>query len=317
MAESIQRDFTMDDLLMLERAQVFHNGFINDKALFEADYPYMADPYAANFQTAIDDADAIPSGAEYDSEIADKTAELNAQLPIGQKALKKLYSYVELAWDSTAKLNRFGKNKYDKSRSSQLKLKELLELAHRQAELPAHKTTLLAVGYTQAAIDNLETIANTIDALNAEQEDMLAARGDKTQARITAYNEVFAYMQQINKASKIVFDGNPAKIDFYLLYPTASQSLPKPQNLQASPNLGDPNVADLTWDTVAGATSYKIYYSEVAEGAPSGTFGEIEEVMGATNTQAPIIASKRNYWKIKAYGGGLSSDYSDEVWIQL
>jgi hypothetical protein len=316
MSDQLERDFTMDDLQMLQRAQVFHNNFVTDKAAFVADFPHLDDPFAADFQTAIDDADAIPSGSEVDAEIAVKTEELNAQLPLGRKALQKLYTYVDLAWNSKARENEFGRGKYEKARNSQVRMKELLELANRRAEVPANKTALLAVGYTQAAIDELQTIETAIDTLNAEQEDMLSARAVKTETRVKAYNEVWSYMQKINKASKVTFADSPAKIEQYMLYPGASQSLPKPQGLAAVVDGVDPNLANLTWDAVAGATTYKIYFSEVAVGEPSGSYGEIEEVSGATGTQVPIVAGKRNYWKIKAFGGGLVSSYSDEVWLE-
>jgi hypothetical protein len=316
MADPIERDYSMDDLQMLQRAQVFHNSFVTDKAAFVADFPHLDDPFAADFQTAIDAADAIPSASEYDAQISAVTFDLNEQLPLGRKAAQKLYTYVELVWPKGQKNNIFARNKYEKARQSQLGMKELLEQAHRNADNPVYKTPLLAAGYTQAAIDELKTISDAIDTLNEQQEDMLAARVDKSYERVTAYNAVWGFMQKINKASKVTFEDNPAKIEMYLLYPTASASLPKPQNLQAVVDGVDPNLANLTWDAVPGATTYKVYFSEVAVGAPSGSYGEIEEVSGATGTQAPIVAGKRNYWKIKAFGGGLSSAFSDEVWLE-
>lgn len=39
MPEPIERDYTLDDLQMLQRAQVFHNNFVVDKAAFVADFP--------------------------------------------------------------------------------------------------------------------------------------------------------------------------------------------------------------------------------------------------------------------------------------
>jgi hypothetical protein len=315
MAEEIIREYDMDDLLMLQRAQVFHDNFITDQATFVADFPHLATPFETEFQTAIDDADDLPSGAEVDGEIAVITEQLNDQLPIARKALQKLYTYVELAWNSKARDNEFGRNKYEKSRNSQIKMKELLELAHRVAEKPANKTALLAVGYTQGAIDELQTIENEIDSLNALQEEKLSSRGVKTETRIKAFNNVFSYMQSINKASKVTFADSQAKIDQYMLYPTSSSSLPKPQGLNANYDGVDPTQAILTWDTVAGADTYKIYYSEVNLGQPSGNFGELMEVGNVNYLTLPIVANKTNYWKIKAYGGGLSSAYSDEVFL--
>jgi hypothetical protein len=309
-------EFNMDTLQMLQRAQVFHNAFVIDQADFVADFPDLDNPFAADFQTAIDNADAIPSGAEVDAEIAVKTEELNAKLPLAQKALQKLYMYVEITWNSKARENEFGRNKYVKARNSQVRMKELLELAHRRAEVAANKTALLAKGYTQLAIDELKVIETEIDTLNAEQEDMMSARLVKTEDRVKAFNMVWEYMQSINKASKVTFADSPAKIEQYLLYPTSSQSLPKPQNLAATLDGVDPTTANLTWDVVPGADTYKVYYSEVNTGQSSGTYAEITEVDGANFVQLPVVPAKRNYWKIKAYGGGLVSAYSDEVWLE-
>lgn len=43
---------------------------------------------------------------------------------------------------------------------------------------------------------------------------------------------------------------------------------------------------------------------------------DIMEVSGATWTQVPIVPAKRNYWKIRADGGGLVRGHSDEVWLE-
>jgi hypothetical protein len=316
MADQIEREYDIEDLLMLQQSQVFHDAFVNDQAAFVADFPHLATPFETEFQTAIDTADAIPSAQEVDGEIAEVTFDLNEQLPLGRKALQKLYTYVDIAWPKGQKNSSFGRGKYEKARQSQVRMKELLEQAHRQAEMPSKKTELLAAGYTQTAIDELKTIETAIDTLNAEQENLLAERGDKTFERITAYNIVWDFMKKINQASKVTFEDNPAKLNMYLLYPTSSQSLPKPQNLAATLDGVDPTTANLTWDPVSGADTYKVYYSEVAPGQPSGSYAEITEVDGANFVQLPVVASKRNYWKIKAYGGGLVSAYSDEVWLE-
>lgn len=313
MSEQIEREYDMDDLAMLERAQVFHDNFVADQATFVADFPYMATPFETDFQTAIDTADAIPSAQEVEGEISEVTFDLNEQLPLGRKALQKLYTYVDLVWPKGQKDSSFGRSKYEKARNSQVKMKELLEQGHRQADKASNKAALLAAGYTQAAIDELETIMTAIDTLNREQENLLSERGDKTYERISAYNAVWDYMKKINSASKVTFVDNPAKINQYLLYPTSSQSLPKPQNLQVAPDPQDPQNAVLTWNMVQGATSYHIYWSSVPLGQPSGTFNEVGQTNGETIFITPIGPGTENYWKIKAFGGGLSSAFSDEV----
>lgn len=312
MPEMIERNFDMEDIAMLERAQVFHNSFVIDDAAFIAAFPHLALPFATNFQAAIDAADALPSGYEIDVQIAVVTEELNNMLPLGQRALQKLYTYVDLVWNSKVKLNAFGKSRYEKARNSATRLKELLEFAHRQAEMADNKAALLAAGYTQAAIDELKTIEDNIDAKNAEQEDMFASRGSKTQERVVALNTVWGFMQQINKASKVVFVDNPAKIELYLLYPTSYSSLGKVQNLAAVLDGGPPLNAQLSWNFVTGGIDYEIERSSVPLGQPAGTFVPIATVQN--DEYVDIIGGGESlYYRVRARNSSLTGAWSDVV----
>ena len=311
--EDVQREYNMDDLQMLQRAQVFHNGFEDDKLVFSQAFPALADPFAADFQTAIDDADALPSAAEVASMSKYVTEQLNDKMPIARDLMQKLFTYSDWAWNSKAKTEQFGKLEYGKVYNDHNDMKEVLETAARNAMIADNRTALEAAGMPTTLPSEIAALMNAMDNLIEQQQDMLRGTKFKTQQRIEAYNTVWGFMKKINQASKVVFSSNPAKLDFYLLYPGSSQSLPKPQGLVANPDPQDPQTAVLTWNPVDGADSYKIYFSEVALGQPSGNFAEIGQVNGVNIFTSPIIAGRSNYWKIKAYGGGLSSAYSDEV----
>lgn len=310
MSDLIVREFTMEDLLMLERAQVFHNAFLTDDADFIAAFPLFTLPFATDFQAAIDAADAIPSGYEIDAQIAVVTEDLNQILILGQKALQKLYTYVDLTWTNKKMYNVFGRSKYEKARNSDLKMKELLELAHRQAEITENKTPLLATGYTQADIDELGAISDSIDAKNAEQEDMMANRGKLTQERVVALNNVWNFMKQINKASKVVFVDNPAKIELYLLYPTSYSSLGKVQNLSAVLDGGPPLKAILGWDFVTGGIDYEVERSAVPLGMPEGAFVPIVTVQDNNYTDL-IGGGESLYYRVRTKNATLTGAYSD------
>ncbi|GAB5465901.1 MAG: hypothetical protein Kapaf2KO_13370 [Candidatus Kapaibacteriales bacterium] len=46
-------------------------------------------------------------------------------------------------------------------------------------------------------------------------------------------------------------------------------------------------------------------------------FAEVGEVGNVLTFESPLLAGSENYWKIKGFGGGLSSAYSDEaVWAE-
>lgn len=262
--EPILRDYEYPDLIMLEKAQVFKDTFTVDKLSFTALFPGLADPFAANFQTDINAADAIPSDSEIVQQIAVFTEQIEAQMVLGRKAMQKLFVYVTIAFNnSEAYLKLFGKSEYQKSRASQLKMKELLEKANRQANITANKAPLLAVGYTQAAIDNLATIMNAIDSLNAQQEDAKSNRLKTTEDRIKANNKVWSYMVKISEASKVVYVDSPAKIQEYLLYPGTLNMPHKVQNLTY---FIPTHIAN--WDPAINSDSYQLEYKSSTPAGP-------------------------------------------------
>jgi hypothetical protein len=107
MSDQVQRNYIIDDLMMLQRAQVFHDAFVIDQPLFEADLGMFAAPFAADFQASIDASDAIAPASVVDGEIVYVTNLLNAQLPLGRKALQKLYNYVDIVFNNKAKDREF------------------------------------------------------------------------------------------------------------------------------------------------------------------------------------------------------------------
>jgi hypothetical protein len=313
--KKLDRNYNMDDLDMLQLAQVFHDNFLVDESAFTAAFPSLNTPFVTNFQTAIDTADDIPSAAEVDSEIAVITEELNGKLPLGRAALQKLFTYADVAFNSVAKTNSFGKNRYEKARNSQIRMKELLELAHRQASETTNKAALIAAGYTEADIDLLESLMDDIDSLNSEQELALSERGTKTEVRVKAMNDVWEFMKKINQASKVVFVDSPAKLDLYLLYPTSSSSLPKVQGFTVELEVGPPRKALLDWNAVVGAVDYQVYMSQVGLGEPAGDYEQI--VVTVDNSwEQPVVFGFRYYFKVRAVAGSELGAFSNSAYIE-
>ena len=85
--DSINRAYTKDDLQMMQQAQVFHDLFVVDQLAFSTAFPKFLTPYETNFQTAIDDADAIPLDTTIAGEIVVKSAEIEAQMELVRPAL--------------------------------------------------------------------------------------------------------------------------------------------------------------------------------------------------------------------------------------
>ena len=152
-----------------------------------------------------------------------------------------------------------------------------------------------------------------MNAVNSKVE----LRDEKTQERVTKANALYANLRKYCDIGKLIWeDVDEAKYKDYVIYHSSQGSLPKPQNLTAGINIGDLQLVDLAWDAVVGATSYKIYISVVDKDTASGEFTEIEEVFGVESATSSYDSQKRNYWKVRAFGNGQSSAYSDEVFIQ-
>jgi hypothetical protein len=257
----ITRKYSKDDLDMLQQAQVFHDNFVIDKADFIAAFTMFADPFETDFQTDIDAADAIPLDSEVAQAIAIITEEIETEMAKGRTAMQKLFTYAKVGFDdSQASLKAFGKGEYEKSRSNQLKLKEMLEKAHRQASEAANKAILLGAGYSQTDIDNLDTIMTDIDTKDASQEDAKSDRLKKTEDRVIAYNKVWEYLEKISEASKVIYVDSPAKLQQYVLYPSSSTLPGKVQNMGY-----DYGTNTVSWDAAPNADTYQLerkYYTD-------------------------------------------------------
>jgi len=256
--ELVRRDFTMDDLEMLEKAQVFHNLFLIDQAAFTAEFPKFITPYETNFQTAIDDADAQPLDSQVAASIKVASAVLEEEMEKGRVAVQKLFMYVKSIWGKNSTyLDDFNRPDYKTAYNNQRLLKELLEQCNKMAESTKYKTELVAAGYTQTKIDELLTIMNAIDDKNEIQEDMKTARLDKTRDRVAAYNAVWAYMVEINEGSKVVFFDDPTRLYQYQLYHTSHSAPAQVTGLAYSMSAGK-----LTWNGVSGTNiTYQVQFA--------------------------------------------------------
>lgn len=177
-------------------------------------------------------------------------------------------------------------------------------------------TELTPVGLTSGMIDNLTDLADSFQADMNSIATAQEARDMATQNRITKGNELYSFVSRYCEIGKIIWqDVDEAKYNDYVIYDTVHHGLPKPQNVTANWALGNP-VVHLNWDSVSGATSYDIYTCAVDLSAPSGTYSLLTNVPNAPQGVA-FIADKRNYYKVKAKTNSISSDYSDEAWVDV
>jgi hypothetical protein len=218
----IKRLYSMEDELMLTRAATQKGNLQNDLAAFTAKFPWINAAYVTSYQTDITTADAIPRDNTVMTDVKVLTADVNASVVEGREALSQLFRYAEITYPTDKVRQRvFGQDLLAKARSDQEKMENLLEHANGFADKLPYKTDLIAKGYTQPQIDNLLTISDNINTKNLLQEAAKSSRPVSTQDRISVYNIVFERMQTISTCAQEVFEGNPAKIQQYQIYPPA------------------------------------------------------------------------------------------------
>ena len=204
------------DMLMQNRTMQAQ--FIIDKALFEALDADYNDPFAANWLTSINTADAAETAETRLDAQRQETADVLAAMEAGRQAYQTCKYFIEKAFaGQKARQDQFGLNNYDADARDQSHMFNFLSTLHRLCEDAAFKPDLLAAGLTQAQIDNVETVLTAFTEINTSQNNFIKQTAQATAERDALYNDAYSFMQRVNRASKIVFAGNEVKLNQYAL----------------------------------------------------------------------------------------------------
>lgn len=178
-------------------------------------------------------------------------------------------------------------------------------------------TTLSAIGMTQTDIDNLEDEVQVMEDKGHAAALKKALRDSKTEERIEKGNELYGYLSKYAAVGKLIWeDVNESKYNDYIIYKTVHSGLSKPQNVSAVYDpLTPPNIT-LSWDAVSGATSYDVYYNDTNIGSPAGNFSLLDN-FSSSPAAIPGLINRRFYFKIKAKNSESTSNYSDEVFVDV
>ncbi len=259
-AVELMRSYSKPDDLMLEQAQTMHDLLTLDLTYFTAEFTNISASFLSNFQSAINAAYAIPSSTDEYNQLEVLTEDVELIMENARKHYQKLITYVKMIYpDSIAKQSIFWADRYSTMRRNQTKMIELLFSCFTNANSTAYKSSLIAEGFLQSDIDQLETLHDELVTANRAQEELRLLLKVKTEDRIIALNLVWSFMSKISNASKQVFPDSYAKQQLYLLYPERNgESVPvKVQNLQF-----DKLNTKLKWDPAAGAVSYELEFKQ-------------------------------------------------------
>jgi hypothetical protein len=212
----VQRNYSFSDSTMLQESGTMNSIFNEDKTAFSSFDSSFADPFSSNWEKDINSAKDMPVDSIYEAELTEKTKLVQSKLEESRIQFQKVKYFIEKAFPDKKEIwNQFGVGDYMASRNSEAKMVKLLGIMHNAAQ--QFKEQLISAGINEADITQIQNLKNDLSDADLEQEKTKKKRPAVTQERIKQLNNCYSYMQKVSKAAKIIFTGNSAKYNQYLL----------------------------------------------------------------------------------------------------
>lgn len=258
--------------------------------------------------------EAFPSDEDYKGLMMIATQAKDASRTALEVAIRNVSDRAMLKWGaSSGQYKRF-----DVKQLNNRKDKDLHFIGRNVGRVGTEYLADLAdEGLTQAMLDDLEDKTEDFELKMTAVLDAIANRDKKTEERIALGNELYMLVSKYCEIGKVIWKGtSEANFNDYVIYPTVHSGLSKPQNLSAIYDPMNPPNISLSWDAVSGATSYDVFVCIKIIGSPSSEYSFLNN-FSSSPAAIPSIIDRRNYFKIKAKNDSDTSQYSDEVFVDI
>lgn len=152
------------------------------------------------------------------------TQNMNAAMKLAQDKVWELRRFVKKAFpNDKAKLIEFGFNRYETLKNSQPKLTSFMRDLHTKSV--SNSAALITAKYSQARIDEIDTLSDTLNTKDNLQETKKDTRPLSTQTRVIACNANYDKMADLCDAGKFIYRNDPAKYNMFIIDTTGSQTV--------------------------------------------------------------------------------------------
>lgn len=231
---------------MVERSETLQQLFENNLADFTAFDPDLDSAFNIDWKAAIEAAINITSGETVDDELQSYTQDTLAALTNCQKKYIEVKYYFAKAFPGNrAVMKEMGLDDYKRSRERQMRMVFFMENLHLKSE--KYKVQLLANGYTQLKIDEIDTLRLALQAANKAQNAFSKGRPVLTQDRENIYNTCYDITAQICDAADSVYYNNEVKRNLFVFEPVGGSSTEFFEG--EVPPLGQKMVDDFTYNS--------------------------------------------------------------------
>ncbi len=212
----VSRIYQGPDIKMLDSVRTLVTHFESKLAQFTAFDPSLDAAYLANWQTIQDQA-----WATVPDELAIIDGELLMEEVVSalEKCLlknKEVKYYAGKAFPANTEARKeFGEGQFAKVRNSPLRMVQYMQTLYGVAT--KYKTELLAQNYTQAAIDEIATLAQELRDDNNLQQLKKKERPTETRKRIELMNTYYRMGQPVVNVAQYIFRTSPASRKLFRL----------------------------------------------------------------------------------------------------
>ena len=197
-------------------SRLMHKHFTERLADFMAFDSSLNATWAANWQAANRAVELQPSDETILDQMRQRTHTLSDKEKECMKAAIDLKYYVGKAFpDDKIAAGEFGYKTLYKASGSTPHLVLWMKVAHNRAD--KYKTELMAEGMTQAAIDQLLTLAQELESVDMDQEIFMRERPQATRTRHQVYNDMWRFVTQTAAAANRVYADDKVQKEIFEL----------------------------------------------------------------------------------------------------
>jgi len=178
-----------------------------------------------NFSALIDAADAFPTHELLMDQLSEKTEVYKEKMAAARRLYQLMKPYIEKAFPGKTKTwNTFGYDNYDAARNNQKELPDFMKNLHYVATMYA--APLIAAGFTQLKIDEIQTSYNDLVKASDEQEKFKMDIQKATDDRIEAMNAMWRPVMLISRIGKLIFEDDYGIYQLFVLYESSTPGEP-------------------------------------------------------------------------------------------
>lgn len=203
----------ISDSVMLRDAETMSSLFETDQPQFLNEDASFDNAFKSDWDAKIDIARHTPDDNAINNDIEFAKTDLKKAWDVCKLHFQDAKYFIRKAFPDNAMQNKFGFGDYRAMSRNPNKVLLFMDLFYQTAD--ENKVALIAKGYTQAKIDEIETLTQSFRNATRALQNVKKDRFENTHNRITKMNNVWKILQQVNSASKIVFKNNWAKIKQY------------------------------------------------------------------------------------------------------